>query len=546
MHALLLAAILVVGSLGFVRRIPSNVATWIVGTLTVLGVFTSPDMTTRLTFVVFAIIGPLLPYPLALVWSLTIRPLLHYFQYRTDAQRTQFALAPDDPRYEQAGKQLDEPVREAIALGFRSHGRVALQTGTMTIVNEFLERDNGRVWAFVCAVLSDSPPPLTLHCSTRLATGEYLVVSNYSYVDPNPPVPGYVNWRLASVTRIADMVRACEAIAARSGPVIPVPLDADVLTRAKRRTKLWLEAEREAGYQRYDAAADVYRPTLKGAYRYFWISLPPLNGVLDRRDRERERALLAELELAPAARPDRSPGSAEAGAGRAKRRHYLEAAAWVLVIFAVALFGPEMLAALSGGRYDPSLPTVSVPASLTVPESFPDAVRTLEQIVGQPSHQLSGTVDDSPAPTRGVAISMHRDSADAFVVAAQDAFLARGFYLFRTGERFSGIDTDGLALYPTRDPYEIMRAMDTNGANHGLSVEDVIAWFRREEAQYPIRFGAIAFDYVGGRVLGDLPDVTGFASRFIQFCPDLKGESVTVRWLARDMQRTRQIYCWWD
>jgi hypothetical protein len=124
----------------------------------------------------------------------------------------------------------------------------------------------------------------------------------------------------------------------------------------------------------------------------------------------------------------------------------------------------------------------------------------------------------------------------------------RGFYLFRTGEReTSGLETDALALYPTRDPYEVMRVMETNGINHRLSTEDVIAWFRREEAKYPIQFGAIAYDYVGGHLMGLVPDATDFARRFITFCPDIRAESmISARQLGNEFRGTREVFCWWD
>jgi hypothetical protein len=328
-----------------------------------------------------------------------------------------------------------------------------------------------------------------------------------------------------------------------------MPLDTDLLTRAKLRTKLRFEAERLAGYQRYDASADVYRPTLKGAYRQFWVSFPPLNWILDRRERERERVLLAQIGVTPAPRGSASQRDAESAAPRPTRKQYRQALAAAAGLVALVVFVPELLSALGGGRpTELTRPRVDVPNDFSVPDSFPGAVQALERLVGRPSHRLMGTRDDEPVPTEGAAISMRSDSAAAFVAAAQDAFLARGFYLFRTGERAtSGLETAGLALYPTRDPYDVMRVMETNAANYGMLTDEVIAWFRREETRYPIRFDAIGFDYAGGRLLGDVPDATDFALRFIRFCPDMQSAGVVTSWqFGRELKRSREIFCWWD
>jgi len=74
MHSFLFAAIIITGALGFTRQPPSKVASWVIALLTLLGIATSPDVTTRLMFVGAAILGPLLAYPAQLVVSLTIRP----------------------------------------------------------------------------------------------------------------------------------------------------------------------------------------------------------------------------------------------------------------------------------------------------------------------------------------------------------------------------------------------------------------------------------------------------------------------------------------
>jgi hypothetical protein len=445
---------------------------------------------------------------------------------------------------EAAGEQSDVHAQSLIASGYSSRGRVGLSVGPHVVVNEFLDRENGLEWAIVSATLPAGVQPVTLQCSCRFEDGDVLVVSNYQFVDPSPQAPGFNSVRLPSIGNAPDLARACLLLASRGmhGPIIASPLDTDLLTRARHRTRQRLDADVQAGYLRYDARRDVYRSTLRGAYRLFWVSFPPLRTIIDRRDRQKERELLKELGLSPRGP---APGDRAVETPKAGFRQYAEAVALGVLVIVLVAFGPELLAMI-GQREARPKPDVSVPSGFSVPDSFAGAVQALEQWVGRPSHQLSGTRDDEPFPTPGVAISMRSDSAAAYVAAAQDAFLARGFYLFRTGERYSGLDTDGLALYPTGDPYEIMRAMDTNAANHGMLVEDVIAWFRREEARYPIRFNAIGFDYVGGVLGGDLPDVNAFASRFMRFCPDLQGEGLTTRLLARDLKKTREIYCWWD
>jgi hypothetical protein len=60
MHTTLLVLIVLIGTLGFVKRIPLSIASWVVVVLVILGVFISPDHTTRLTYVGAAILGPLI------------------------------------------------------------------------------------------------------------------------------------------------------------------------------------------------------------------------------------------------------------------------------------------------------------------------------------------------------------------------------------------------------------------------------------------------------------------------------------------------------
>ena len=551
MHWLLLAVIVLTGALAIAKRLPYNVATWVVVGLTVFGIFTSPDVVTRLMFVGAAILGPVLLYLLQLVLSLTIRPLIHYLRWSTDAHRGFFNVAPEDPLYSAAGEQLDRHAESLVSSGFVRRGRVGLLVEKTTVVNEFFDRGEGTEWAILTATIPAGVQPVILHCTCSFADGEILAVNNYAWVDPFPPSPGFENIRLPSIGDINDLVRACLTLAGRSthGPVIATPLDTDMATRVKDRTKFRYDAEVRSGFLRYDAVRDVYRVTLRGAYRMHWVSVPPLRWIIERRDLARERELLAEMRLTPAARTDTSPGKAESATKEPSGKQKTLSLAAALALIAFIVFMPDLPDAIFGDQPITLVkPTVNVPGDFAVPDSFSGAVQSLEQLVRQPSHQLMGTRDDEPTPTFGVAISMRNDSADAFVDAVQDAFLAKGFYLFRTGERAtSGLETDALALYPAPDPYEIMRAMETNAWNYDISTEGVIEWFRQEEARYPIRFTVIGFDYAGGTLLSDVPDETEFAARFIRFCPETQSEGpVSARQLGRDLKRSREVFCWWD
>src|SRR6188508_2686513 len=172
MHTFLFAAIILTGALGFTRQPPSKVAMWVVVLLTLFGISTSPDVPTRLMFVGAAMFGPLLAYPAQLVISLTIRPLLLYVRWSTEAHRSLFYIAPDDPLHPAAGEQLDKHAESLVSSGFTSRGRVGLRVEKKTLVSEFLDRGNGTEWAILVATTPASVQPVVLHGSCTFAGGE--------------------------------------------------------------------------------------------------------------------------------------------------------------------------------------------------------------------------------------------------------------------------------------------------------------------------------------------------------------------------------------
>lgn len=108
---------------------------------------------------------------------------------------------------------------------------------------------------------------------------------------------------------------------------------------------------------------------------------------------------------------------------------------------------------------------MTLPANFVVPGEFTEAVRTLERLAGAAATPLIGTdsLGDSLL-TEGVAVDVATARAAGFVAAAQPRFLEKGFYLFRSEQRF-GIEgqPDHVALFPRADPYEILLSWAPTG-----------------------------------------------------------------------------------
>jgi len=106
---------------------------------------------------------------------------------------------------------------------------------------------------------------------------------------------------------------------------------------------------------------------------------------------------------------------------------------------------------------------------------------------------------------------------------------------------------DSLALYPSTEPYAILRLVGTNGANYDIGPDSIVAWLEALRRDQPFVLTGIGFDWLEGRFTTPLADPDGLARRFNAFCPDIVTQGTgTVEGLARELRRSSQLYCWWD
>ncbi len=147
------------------------------------------------------------------------------------------------------------------------------------------------------------------------------------------------------------------------------------------------------------------------------------------------------------------------------------------------------------------------------------------------------------------AVAGMEDEARAWclVQCLRDEVYKKGAQLIGP-EAVPSVRTVKLLRFPTTDPYAVLAACGTDGANYGLATQDIIAWLQEMAKKNPFRLTACGHDFVAGDFVGPVVGAARLAERMAEFCPDLlDGESIeTPAQLAACLRRDQGFFFWWD
>jgi hypothetical protein len=168
--------------------------------------------------------------------------------------------------------------------------------------------------------------------------------------------------------------------------------------------------------------------------------------------------------------------------------------------------------------------------------------------LGTGLRQLEGTNDNGdPQVAHGLTIDV--PEADAASAAEALRKVGGGEYVAFVSDRNYGIEDkpDQVSIMKTRDPFEVLRVMGTNGVNHEIDNAAVIARLRAWDKRYGLTFTGISYDWVEVKLAHAPDDWAVFADEVYAFCPDVVDQGVeTISALARDMEERQSVYLWWD
>jgi hypothetical protein len=135
---------------------------------------------------------------------------------------------------------------------------------------------------------------------------------------------------------------------------------------------------------------------------------------------------------------------------------------------------------------------------------------------------------------------------DRNLLAWNQEYRNRGAYVFRYDNAY-GYARDAVILLPTTDQWTVLDAAATDGVNYGLSHADVVRKLRNLNRTHAFVLTEAGLDYVAGRFVRPIGDSEALAQRLYRLCPDIVDQGPeTVEALARELDKSQELFCWWD
>ncbi len=178
---------------------------------------------------------------------------------------------------------------------------------------------------------------------------------------------------------------------------------------------------------------------------------------------------------------------------------------------------------------------------------FDEALMTSVRAAGSSIEQLEGLSEDYESFDAPGIVVMTKPSGGAAALRRIRTVLEGSGYSAYLNDNSHGYGPDKVAVIQSRDPYEYLALVRTDGINYDIDHSQVIERYREWDRKFDLSLIGANFEWLEAAI-GDPPsDWMSFAQEVYEFCPDVVDQGTgTVEVLAEEMKRENLLYLWWD
>ncbi len=146
----------------------------------------------------------------------------------------------------------------------------------------------------------------------------------------------------------------------------------------------------------------------------------------------------------------------------------------------------------------------------------------------------------------GIVVPVPEDKMDRIFASLRKKLIPLKYMPFVV-EMNEGLKIEKIGILKGTDQFEILRIMHTDGDDYDISNQDVIDRLKEWEVHSPFDIIGADSDWVEIEFKRLPKDLDAFAEEVYDFCPDAVDQGPgSVAALAKEIQKTKKLFLWWD
>jgi hypothetical protein len=158
-----------------------------------------------------------------------------------------------------------------------------------------------------------------------------------------------------------------------------------------------------------------------------------------------------------------------------------------------------------------------------------DVCDLVKELTGGVLERLTAVTEEyEQQDSNGISVRVDRQDVETVIARLQRQLTARGYRAFwsEVYESNGLKEGDEIAVLKSTDHYDIIRIRRPNGANYGVSMDDILAKLREWEVYCRLRVFGAARDWVAVEFETFPESICAFAEDVYEFCPDTVEQGV--------------------